>query len=151
MQTRLLASIVALLCALFSFNTFAENGHGYNGSYCTNYIATDSAKVAHQYNGLRNASTGTVYVTCPVEVDEVAVTTGTSRVWVHYSGTGTLSCYMYAMNGDGSTHQTKYASGTSGWINIPNITSEDYWGSTVIWCSLPANGVINTVWFGENS
>lgn len=152
MNTRLLASIVAVICTFFSVGSYAENAHSYNGSYCTNYIATDSNKVAHQYNGLRNTSAGSLYVTCPVAVDEVAVTTGTSRVWVHYSGTGTLSCNLYSMNGIGSINQSKFASVTNtNWMNIPNLTSEDFWGSSVIYCNLPANGVINTVWFGENN
>ncbi len=152
MKFKLLASISVFGCALLTPQVYAENAHAYNGSYCTNYLASDATDVAHQYNGIRNTTGSSLYVTCPVAVDEIAVTSGTSRVWVHYSGSGTVNCNLYSMNGNGSINQSRSGSRSgTGWLSIPNLTSEDYWGSSVIYCSVPAYGVINTVWFGENT
>jgi len=152
MKTKLLASLYILCGAVLSQQAFAENGHAYNGSYCENYLAGTATSMAHQYNGLRNASGATQYITCPIAVDEIAVTTGTTRVWLHYTGGGSISCTMNAMNANGSVRQSRSNSRAgTGWLNIANLTSEDYWGSSVIYCSLPANGVLNTVWFGEQN
>ncbi len=152
MKTKLLASLFVLGGSVVSQQVLAENGHAYNGSYCENYMATDAANVAHQYNGLRNTTGNNRYVTCPIAVDEIAVTTGTTQVWLHYTGAGTLRCTLNAMNGNGSVRQSKSASRVgTGWVSIPNLTTEDYWGSSVIYCNLPGNGTLNTVWFGEKN
>ena len=142
----------ALIISAFlsiSGNAFAENGHAYNGSYCDNYFGSQADDFNHQYNGIRNKTSTTRVVSCPVLVDEIANTTGTTKVWVHYTGTGAVSCYLFSMNPNGSASQTRSGNRTNtGWFSIANITSDNYWGSYSMYCFIPSGGVLNTIWLG---
>jgi hypothetical protein len=85
----------------------AENGHAYNGSYCKAYVGNQGGQLYHQYNGTYNAGAG-LYIACPVVVDEIAQTTGTTQVWVHWTAYGagdTIGCYLYSLNGNGTARQ----------------------------------------------
>lgn len=146
------ATLVTLSTALPQSALAGENGHAYNGSYCKNYFGSQVGDFNYQTNGIRNLSSSTRYINCPVLVDEIANTSGTTRVWLHYTGNGTVRCTLQSKNGNGTTKQSRSGSrpGT-GWFQIPNITADDFWGSYVMYCSLPAAGILNTIWLGENN
>jgi len=130
----------------------AENGHAYNGSYCDNYYGSQAGSFNHQHNGIRNNDAAGRYVSCPVIVDEIANTNGTTRVWVHYSGNGTVRCTMFNKNPNGSTRQSRSGSRVnSGWFSIPTFSSDNYWGSYSMYCYLPSKGMLNTIWVGEKN
>lgn len=134
-----------------SGNVFAENGHAYNGSFCTASLGSQAANFDFLF-GIRNVSGSRRIVSCPVVVDEIANTSGTNRVWVYFSGGGTVRCSLYSMNGNGTIRQARSGSRTnSGWLSIPNITTDDFWGSYAMYCDIPNNGSIETVWVGENN
>ena len=128
----------------------AENGHAYNGSYCNSYYGNQASYFNSQYNGIRNTTNVARYISCPVVVDEIANTSGTTRVYVHYTGSGTIKCGLYSMYGAGAVKQSKWASRSgTGWVYMPNLTTDDYWGSYSMHCLVPANGTVNTIWLGE--
>lgn len=127
----------------------ADNRQNYNGSYCDSYYGTQAGSINHQYNGIRNNAASGLYVSCPVIVDEASNTTGTNNIWVHWSGAGTLSCTLFSMNGNGTSLQSRSASGVAGWVNIANLTADDYWGSYSMYCYLPASATLNTISISE--
>jgi hypothetical protein len=133
----------------------AENGLAYNGSYCKAYYGTQTGDFNNQYNGIYNLGSAGRYISCPVVVDEVAVVTGTTRVWLYWRAnvsTDTISCTLFSMNGDGSVRQSQSANKAgTGWFSIPNLTTDDFWGSYSMYCYLPRFGTLNTVWVGEQS
>lgn len=152
MKSTTLITLAALGSFAFYGNAYAENGHAYNGSFCDNYYGSQVGNFNHQHNGIRNNTNSGRYVSCPVIVDEIAKTTGTTRVWLYYSGSGKISCSMFSKNGNGTTRQSKTGSRTnSGWFSIPAITSDNYWGSYSMYCYLPPKGILKTIWVGEKS
>jgi hypothetical protein len=151
---RVLAIALAVLAlATLTGSAAAENGHAYNGSYCKPYFGNTAANFYHQYNGTYNATNSGQYVSCPVLVDEIANTTGTTQVWLYWTAsasTDAISCSLYSLNGDGTARQAQSASKTgTGWFSIPNLTSDDYWGSYSMYCYLPKFSNLNTIWLGE--
>lgn len=140
----------ALLSLSGTAHAAGENGHAYNGSYCSSYFGTQATHFNNQYNGIRNNQSSGRYVSCPVIVDEISTTTGTTRQWMHFAGTGKVTCTIYSMNGPGSIRQSRTTSRVnSGWFSMPALTTDDYWGSYSMWCYLPARGTLNTIWLGE--
>jgi hypothetical protein len=152
MKRMTLAAITGMAFATLSANTSAENGHTYNGSQCNSFYGSQAGGFDRYGNGIVNKTGSHSLVICPVTVDEVDKTTGTTQIWVHYTGTGTPSCTFMSMNGNGTVRQSKSGFRTNtGWMTIPNITSDDFWGSYSMYCGLPPNGVLNTVWVGEKN
>lgn len=153
-RMRTLALAVLMLVTLAGVAA-AENGHAYNGSYCKPYYGSQAANLYHQYNGTYNASAAGTYISCPVLVDEIVNTTGTTQVWVYWTASAaadTISCSLYSMNGNGTARQGQFGSKAgSGWLAMPNLTTDDYWGSYSMYCYLPRNGNINTIWLGEKN
>lgn len=153
MKRILALTVAALALTTLAGSAAAENGHAYNGSYCKSYYGSQAANLYHQHNGTRNVSTAGTYISCPVLVDEIAQTTGTTQVWVYWTAaaaTDTMSCSLFSMNGSGTIRESKFASKTgTGWFAIPNLTTDDYWGSYSMYCYLPKSGNVNTVWLGE--
>jgi hypothetical protein len=146
-----LAAPVLLASMLSSVNVLAaDNRQNFNGSYCDNYYGSDTSVFGHYSNGIYNSASSSKYVSCPVIVDEASVTTGTNNIWVHFTGTGTVSCYMQSRNGNGSFRQSSSGSRSgTGWFSVGNITSDDYWGSYSMYCYVPAYGTINTISMSE--
>ncbi|ABA58292.1 hypothetical protein Noc_1824 [Nitrosococcus oceani ATCC 19707] len=133
-------------------NAYALNAHAYNGSYCDNYHGAEVGDFTRGFNGIKNNANAGRYISCPVLVDESGNIDGTDKVALYYTGTGTVSCVLFSQNADGSTRQSRTASRTnSGWLSIPNITDDDYWGSYSMYCYLPPQGVLNTIWVGETN
>lgn len=126
----------------------ADNRQNYNGSYCDAYYGSQVSRIDRQYNGARNNSTAGTYVSCPLIVDEANNVTGTNNVWFHTSAANT-SCVLFSMNGNGASRQTQSKSGGPGWVNIANLTSDDYWGSYSMYCYLPAGATLNTISISE--
>lgn len=53
-------------------------------------------------------------------------------------------------NVGGTTKQSKSATKTgTGWFLIPNLTTDDSFGSYSMYCYLPKAGLLNTIWLGE--
>lgn len=152
MKSITLITLVGLGSLALYSHAHAENGHAYNGSYCDNYYGSKVGDFNHQHNGIKNNASSGRYISCPIIVDEIAKTTGTTRVWLYYTGNGTISCTMFSKNHDGSTRQSRSGSRTNtGWFQIPEITSDNYWGSYSMYCYLPSHGVLNTIWVGEKN
>lgn len=128
----------------------AENGHSYNGASCTAYYGSQKTLFDSYTTGIRNATNAARWVNCPVIVDEIARTTGTTRTWIHVTGKGSFRCYLISRNGNSGPRQSKSGARTNtGWLNIPALTTDDYWGSYSLYCQIPAYGLINTIWIGE--
>lgn len=128
----------------------ADNAQTFNGAYCDNYYGSQATAVNHQYNGIYNTTAAGVYVQCPLVVDEVTNVTGTNWVRLHYTGNNTITCYLYSMNGNGTIRQTQTGSRVgTGWFSIPNINTDDYWGTYSMHCYLPGGGTLNTVHMSE--
>lgn len=143
--------LTCLGLAFVSANASAENAHTYNGSFCKSYIDSQSGDLqAGTY--MQNNSSSTRYVVCPVVVDEISNTGGTSRVYAHVTGSGSFYCYLYSMNAGGSVRQFKSANrSNTGWIYLPDITTDDYYGSYSMICTLPGRGRLDTVWVAEKN
>lgn len=137
--------------AMMSATASAENALTYNGSYCKPYFGQQSGNFVFA-NYLKNATSSARLVTCPVVVDEISVTSGTTRAYAHVSGNGYYYCLLYSVNRDGTIRQSKTATrhGT-GWLYLPDITTDDYFGSYTMICNLPGYGRLDTVWIGEKS
>jgi hypothetical protein len=148
MKTILYLGVIGLLA--LSGNAFATDAKAYNGTGCDNYFAADSAQFNHQNDGIKNISGAGRYVSCPIVVDEIASTAGTQAVYVRWAGTGSFSCTLlnYDINGVLKQYKTASRSG-SGWLTMPNLTADDYWGNYSMWCYLPAGGVLQTYWIDE--
>jgi hypothetical protein len=157
MMKRTIAIAIAIVaCAAVAQTARAENGHNYNGSYCKAYFGgADTDVLDHTIYGIYNSSTRTRYISCPVLVDEVANTTGTTYVWVHFRAnvaSDTIWCSLRSMNGNGSVRQSMSASRTgTGWFRIANITNDDRWGSYAMYCRLPGRGRLNTIALAERN
>ncbi|MEM7250220.1 MAG: hypothetical protein AAF493_02280 [Pseudomonadota bacterium] len=154
MTCKLTLAIVSVFIALTSMASAvqAENGHAYNGNHCSAWLGSQSGDFSKGPNGLRNNTPGARYVSCPVVVDEIANTTGTTRQYVYYTGNGTIRCTLQSNNHNGTALQAQSASRVgTGWIFIPQITADAYWGSYAMWCLLPGYGTINTIWVGEQN
>jgi hypothetical protein len=83
-------------------------------------------------------------------VDEINDTTGTTRVWLHYRGAGKITCSLYSKFGNGSNYEVKTGMRVgTGWFRIPNITKDRFWGNYTIFCTIPGQGTLNTIWLGE--
>jgi len=148
-----ITAIAALIGLMMSFSALAENGHSYNGSYCDAYFGNQVGDFNRPARGIRNTRlSGTRLVTCPVIVDEIANRQGTTRVRLHYTGGGRISCTMFSKNGNGTTRQVRTGTRVgTGWFNIQPFTSDAYWGSYSLYCRLPAGGILNTIWVGEKT
>jgi hypothetical protein len=128
----------------------ALNQSSYNGSYCSSYFASDAGSFARNLYGIYNRTSKDLWVSCPVIVDEVVNTTGTSTTNVYYSGRGTIYCRLYSLNYNGRVRQsTSYTRSGTGWLYIPGLTSDDGLGSYKILCRLPGYGMINTIRLNE--
>ena len=127
-------------------NAVAGNGHSYNGSYCDNWTAGESEHFLKSMAGIVNLSNRSHGISCPILVDEVGTTTGTSSVWVHFTANGDVGCVLYSLNGNGTIRQSTLNFRTNtGWVNMPNITSDSSWGSYTMYCWLPPYGTLNTI------
>jgi hypothetical protein len=156
MQRVLAIVLTALALATLAGSATAENGHVYHGSYCKAFSGSQAADFIHGTTGTFNRASEARFVICPVLVDEVDNTDGTTQVWVHWSANvnapnDTITCGLNSAREDGGTAQshTVRKTGTGRFI-LPNVTSEDTSTSYFILCSLPSQGTINTIWLGEN-
>lgn len=138
------------LLAFTQHASAADNAQTFNGSYCKHYFGSQATAFNHQFNGIYNTTAGPLFVQCPLVVDEVTNTTGTNWVRLHYTGNNTISCYLYSMNGNGTIRQTQVGSRVgTGWFSIPNITTDDFWGTYSMRCYVPGGGTLNTVHISE--
>ena len=127
-------------------NAVAGNGHSYNGSYCDNYFTFDSDRFHKTMTGITNAYNDQRVISCPILVDEVGTTTGTSSIWVHFTGIGRMVCAPYSNSHSGTDARSTYASRTNtGWLKVPNITGDYFLGSYSMYCQLPPGGTLNTI------
>lgn len=155
MKAITLATLAALGLLTMSSNAFANDTHGYNGSYCKAYYGSQAAKFDHLEEGIRNNADYYLMVSCPVLANSVYNTSGTAQVYVHWTGrssgtVGTVSCFLYSRNGNGTPRESKSASRSStGWLYIANLTSDDVYGSYSMVCGLPARSTLNTIFLEE--
>lgn len=128
----------------------ADNYTAINGTGCQAYFAGDKAFFENNFSGIRNVGTIARVVSCPLNKDVVSAVGGRGTTWVRWNGTGTLSCTINHWNVN-MVNTFKSASRTgTGWLNIPADTSDDFWGSMTLWCTLPAGGTLQTIHYLEN-
>ena len=145
------AAIFVSAFLAISGNTFASNQHNYNGNYCSSYYPNQSNDFKRLISGLRNNTGNSRWVSCPVLVDETHKTTGTSRVYVMYTGKGPLTCILYSLRSNGTILQHKSHTVYQGWLELPNITVDDEFGSYTLNCNIPPYAVLNTISFREKN
>lgn len=145
---------IAVILSMSSATTLAENGHAYNGSFCKPYYGSQAGDFIYAHNGIYNGGSGGRYVTCPVIVDEIANTNGTTRVWVHWTAAAasdTLRCTLLSKTFNGGTQDSHANTRTNtGWMYL-DVNSDDFWGSYNMYCYLPQRGRIATLWVGEQN
>ena len=149
---RFWTAVAVVACAAWAGPAAAQNAKTYHGSSCQAYSENETTLFRHDLSGIVNAKGGSTfsnYIACPVVVDETGGTAGTSVIALHWTANGAsdrLDCAFYSMNGNGTVRQVKSASKTgSGWLTLPNITSDDTLGSYYMLCSLPRLGTLNTI------
>jgi hypothetical protein len=144
-------ALIGLGLVAISGNAFAaDDAKSYHGQGCDNYFAGDSAKFDHRYDGIRNSDSIEHLVSCPIVVDSTSNTSGTKAVYVHWSGSGTMWCSLYSFDQYGAVKQSQYGTQTGGgWLNIPNLTADDYYGNYSLFCDVPAGGVLQGYWVAE--
>ncbi len=149
---RKILTLVSVMLTVLSSSVYADgdNYTSINGTGCQAYYAGEKAFFENNYSGIRNVSSTTRIVSCPIDKDAVSALGGRSTTWVRWSGTGTISCTL----NHGNVNMTNtFRTGSllnSGWFSIPVDTSDDFYGSATLWCSLPAGGTLQTVHFLEN-
>jgi hypothetical protein len=142
---------VALGSLALQSSVYADNSTTYNGSYCSSYFGSQYSDFGRGFNGIANYANAPRYISCPMIEQEVNVTKGILPTLLYYTGDGTVTCALYSNNADGSTRQTQMSSRTgTGWLTIPGITTDDYYGSYSMYCLLPAKGTLNTIFFDEH-
>ena len=145
------------IIAVFSLIILAGSAHAidrsrYNGNVCKAYYGSQTPSFYSTYKGIKNTSLTNKIVTCPIVADAVANTTGTYRTYINWTGTGTLQCVLRSMYSNGTTIQYKSGADVGGgWLTIQPLTSESYWGSFSLYCSLPSKARINTIVLHEKS
>lgn len=145
-------SAAGLATMLLAGSTMAvDDRQNINGGSCDNYFAGQEGDFNHQSNGIRNTSNASRSVYCPITMDEVANTGGTTYVWVRWTGTGTMSCTIVGWDVNDTSLGFQSASGPEGWFSLPNITSEDTWTTYGMYCSLPAGGRLEKIAVREAS
>lgn len=119
---------------------------------CNSYWASQVGDFNHKTTGLHNKATSPRWATCGIDVDSAGITTGTYPTWIHYQGTGQAYCTLYSYSSGGhSTIQTRSGSRTNtGWFAIPGISAESYWGNLVLYCKIPAGGLLGTIAIKED-
>jgi len=145
-----------LIAFVYSFGSnmiMAQDTKTYNGSYCSAADGNDVQNVLRNLRGIRNNNANAIRISCPIIEDAVNVVTGTQAVRVHYTGPGMFVCNLLSMNGNGSVRESRFeARFGTGWINFnPQITTDDFFGTYSMICSLPTNGTLNTIWFRERT
>ena len=146
-------SILGLLA--LSGNAFADpdNYTAINGTGCDNYFAGDVGQFNHQYNGIANIGTGSRWVSCPIDKDNVSSLGGTSSMWIRWAGTAgtTMSCYLNSFDVNGNVRQTKAVGPFGpGWGQITGLTFDDFWGTNELYCLVPQGGTLQTIHYFEN-
>jgi hypothetical protein len=144
-------SLVALGSLALQGNVYADDSTTYNGSYCSPYFGSQASDFGRGFNGIANYASSARYISCPMIEQSVNVTKGTLSTFLYFTGTGSVTCALYSNNADGSTRQTQMASRTgTGWLTIPGLTTDDYYGSYSMYCLLPPNSTLNTIFFDEH-
>ena len=155
MQRVLAIALATLALATLAGSATAENAHTYSGSYCKAYVGSQEADLIHAFTGTYNAASAARFITCPVLVDEVSNTDGTTQVWVHWTANvnapnDTITCGLTSLDEKGLFRQGQNATRTgTGRLVLPNVTNDDPSGSYFLLCVLPSAGTINTIYLGE--
>ena len=150
---RKILTLVSVILAALSSSTVYADGDNYtsiNGTGCQAYYAGEKGFLENNYSGIRNVSTTSRIVSCPIDKDVVSALGGRSTTWVRWGGTGTISCTLNHWNVNMVNTFRSASRVNTGWFSIPSDASDDFWGSATLWCSLPAGGTLQTVHFLEN-
>jgi hypothetical protein len=148
----------ALLAAALLSPAFAADSKVYSGAVCKPAVPNaQSGNVDYplgppNHYGIRNNNGFTMPIICPIIQDSVSNTSGTSRAYVFWTASSPsdhLVCALKSLNFDGSVREQQFVNGGTGWMQFPNITTDDKFGSYVVDCQLPPHGVLNTIWIEE--
>jgi hypothetical protein len=158
-MTRTFSITSAALVAAFFLTPgcFAADSKVYSGAICkpaspATYYPYVSYPLGPHY-GILNFNGYTIAIVCPIIQDSVANTSGTSAgkvYWTAANPSDYIVCALKSLNFDGSVRQQVFADrfGT-GWMTLPNITTDDMFGAYVVDCQLPTGGMLNTIWIEE--
>jgi hypothetical protein len=163
-----MARVLSTALALVVFSVIAvttaaggENGHTYNGSFCKPMGRVREGpvqEIIYNRDGIENTNSPEippVNIICPILVDEVEPTSGTTRVSVNWStpnDNSELKCRLFSMTEEGKERQENIKEKTgSGRLTFDNINADDVEGSYVITCELPSLSKLHTIWVGEQT
>ena len=128
----------------------AEDAHNYNGSFCKPSHGSESGLVEYTPTGIKNVSGRALWINCPVSVDEVSSTKGTSEnfvTWTASKSSDRLQCWFSStINGGDSIREYKYnARGDSGWLMIPTLSGDSVQGTFCMECLVPDQGKLHLI------
>jgi len=143
------AVLLALAIALHSTASMAGDV-AYPGIKCQPYYGTQAGDFNTGSHGIRNNSTGTRLVSCPINrVFDYANGWTTAYPWVHVnydSQSGNLTCFVYNMDADGGIHSYGIATGGLGVDKDLAITTWSWQGGDTqyqsLFCYLPAGALL---------
>jgi hypothetical protein len=143
--------LISLSLLALSGNAFADpdNYTAANGTGCSAYFASDTASFDHQFDGIRNNSAASRWVSCPVDKDNIGSVGGLGTTWVRWAGAGTMSCVLNNFNINGVRTQARTTSGTPGWISFAALGLDDFWGTNTMYCLVPAGATLQTYHYFE--
>jgi hypothetical protein len=155
LKERMFLIVMAALVAIAMVSpAFAsdDDSKTYNGAFCKP-TSTNQGNVEYPlepFVGIRNNNGYTVPIVCPVVVDSVGNTSGTTVVKVFWTALDDnhdrIVCAIKSLNENGSSRQLRFASMLgSGWIKFDNISADAKEGSYVLDCQLPPSGMLNTI------
>ncbi len=148
---RFLICVVAIALGLCAMSVSrADDSHNYNGSFCKPCLGSGSGLVEYTPTGIKNVSGKSLWVNCPVLVDEISSTAGTSEnfvVWTANKPTDVLQCWFYStINGGDYLRETKYGYRTgSGWLFLPTLSGDSKQGTFCMQCYVPSQGKLNLI------
>jgi hypothetical protein len=142
--SRLISSLTIALLGLVAFHGSAFALTTETGAICKPYGASNAAGLNMQVNGAFNFSGSSMYVVCPV-VRNGAVNATSLTVWVDgNAGAGTMSCWLYSWDYDGTFLGSSSFSATGRFSRILPLTHAQLYSysSQSVLCYVPNNGGI---------
>jgi len=149
MKLNTITSTVSLALAIaLNANVSMAADEVYPAINCQPYYGTQAGDFNTGSHGIRNNSTGTRLVSCPINrVFDYANGWTTAYPWVHVnydSQSSNLTCFVYNMDADGGIHSYGIVTGTSGVdkdMHIPTYPRSNTQYQS-LFCYLPAGAVL---------
>jgi len=137
------ATVLLVSLGLSTASQAAIVGSVISGADCQPYFGSEASSFNFRDNGIKNVSSGSRWVTCPLVRQNVSSTNGTTFALVQYIGSGTLSCSNYNWNSAG-TQRTIFSKSRngSGNLTLPGFATSYTFGAYTVRCYVPSGGTI---------